>query len=122
MIYDTIKALCKKRGLSVTSVEKEAGLSNGAISKWNDSSPTVDKLNAVAKVLNVKVDCLLRQKGEGELMVHGTAGQLREEFAYIVISLLDNFTKEELQDVFDTAETLKEGGGQCADDQSRWNN
>ena len=64
MIYDTIKALCKKRGLSVTSVEKEAGLSNGAISKWNDSSPTVDKLNAVAKVLNVKVDCLLRQKGE----------------------------------------------------------
>lgn len=64
MIYDTIKALCKKKGLSVTSVEKEAGLSNGAISKWNDSSPTVDKLNAVAKVLNVKVDCLLRQKGE----------------------------------------------------------
>lgn len=64
MIYDTIKALCKKRGLSVTSVEKEAGLSNGAISKWNDSSPTVDKLNAVAKVLNVKVDYLLRQKGE----------------------------------------------------------
>lgn len=64
MIYDTIKALCKKRGLSVTSVEKEAGLSNGAISKWNDSSPTVDKLNAVAKVLNVKLDCLLRQKGE----------------------------------------------------------
>ena len=62
MIYDTIKALCKKKGLSVTSVEKEAGLSNGAISKWNDSSPTVDKLNAVAKVLNVKVDCLLRQK------------------------------------------------------------
>ena len=60
--------------------------------------------------------------GKGELMVHGTAGQLREEFAYIVISLLDNFTKEELQDVFDTAETLKEGGGQCADDQSRWNN
>ena len=64
MIYDTIKALCKKRGLSVTSVAKEAGLSNGAISKCNDSSPTVDKLNAVAKVLNVKVDCLLRQKGE----------------------------------------------------------
>lgn len=59
MIYDTIKDLCKERGISVTSVEKKAGLSNGAISKWNDSSPTVDKLNAVAKVLNVKVDCLL---------------------------------------------------------------
>ena len=59
MIYDTINDLCKERGLSVSSVEKKAGLSNGAISKWNDSSPTVDKLSAVAKVLNVKVDCLL---------------------------------------------------------------
>lgn len=59
MIYDTIKKLCEKKGVSVSSVEKEAGLSNGAISKWNNSSPTVEKLNAVAKVLNVKVDSLL---------------------------------------------------------------
>lgn len=59
MIYDTIKKLCEKKGVSVSSVEKKAGLSNGAISKWNNSSPTVEKLNAVAKVLNVKVDSLL---------------------------------------------------------------
>ena len=62
MIYDTIKEICQKKGQSVSSVEKEAGLSNGAISKWNDSSPTVDRLNAVAKVLNVKVDCLISTK------------------------------------------------------------
>ena len=59
MIYDAIKEICKKKGLSVSSVEKKAGLSTGAISKWNDSSPTVDKLNAVAKALNVKIDRLL---------------------------------------------------------------
>lgn len=59
MIYDNIKELCKKRGVSVGSVEKEAGLSNGAISKWNKVSPTIDNLQAVAKVLKVKVDKLL---------------------------------------------------------------
>ena len=59
MIYDKIKEVCKSRGVSVASVEKKAGLSNGAISKWNDVSPTVDKLNAVAKVLKVKIDTLL---------------------------------------------------------------
>lgn len=59
MIYDNIKELCKKRGVSVSSVEKRAGLSNGAISKWNNASPTVDNLQAVAKVLKVKVDKLL---------------------------------------------------------------
>lgn len=59
MLYDKIKKLCKAKGLSVASVEKEAGLSNGAISKWNVASPTVDNLQAVAKVLKVKVDELL---------------------------------------------------------------
>ena len=51
MIYDKIKTICNSKGISIRSVEKEAGLSNGAISKWNDASPTVDKLQAVAKVL-----------------------------------------------------------------------
>ena len=59
MIYDKIKEVCKSKGVSVTSVERKAGLSNRAISKWNDVSPTVDKLNAVAKVLKVKIDTLL---------------------------------------------------------------
>lgn len=59
MIYDKIKELCKEKGISVSSVEKKAGLSNGAISKWNNASPTVDNLNSVAKVLKVKVDKLL---------------------------------------------------------------
>lgn len=59
LIYDKIKEICKEKGVSVASVEKKAGLSNGAISKWNNASPTVDKLNAVAKILKVKVDKLL---------------------------------------------------------------
>ena len=59
MIYDKLKEVCKSKGVSVTSVERKAGLSNGTISKWNDVSPTVNKLNAVAKVLKVKIDTLL---------------------------------------------------------------
>ncbi len=59
MLYDKIKEICKKRGVSVASVEKKAGLSNGAISKWNDVSPAVDNISAVAKILKVKVDKLL---------------------------------------------------------------
>lgn len=59
LIYDKIKEVCKSKGVSVTSVERKAGLSNGTISKWNDVSPTVNKLNAVAKVLKVKIDTLL---------------------------------------------------------------
>lgn len=59
MIYDKIKELCQERGISVAAVEKEANLSNGAIRKWNKSSPTVDSLQAVAKVLKVRVEKLI---------------------------------------------------------------
>ena len=59
MLYDKIREICREKGVSVASVEKKAGLSNGAISKWNNASPTVDNLNAVAIILKVKVDKLL---------------------------------------------------------------
>ncbi len=59
MLYDKIREICREKGVSVASVEKKADLSNGAISKWNNASPTVDNLNAVAKILKVKVDKLL---------------------------------------------------------------
>lgn len=59
MIYDNIKAICKEKGLSVSYVEKQAGLGNGAISKWNTSSPTIENLQAVASVLKVNVNKLI---------------------------------------------------------------
>ncbi|MGN1158223.1 MAG: helix-turn-helix domain-containing protein [Agathobacter sp.] len=59
MIYDLIKEMCKKKGIRVSAVEKEAGLSAGAISKWNTCSPTLENASAVAKVLNCTVDDLL---------------------------------------------------------------
>lgn len=59
LIYDRIKELCEDRGISVRYVESAAGLKNGAISKWNESSPTIKSLKAVADVLKVKIDKLI---------------------------------------------------------------
>lgn len=55
LIYDKIKEVCKEKGISIASVEKKAGLGNGAITKWNNSSPTIDNLKAVADVLEFDV-------------------------------------------------------------------
>lgn len=61
MIYDTIKKICKERGLSVSFVEKKAGLGNGTIGRWNNSSPTTESIQAVAKVLGVPIETLLEE-------------------------------------------------------------
>ena len=59
MIYENIKAICNKKGISVNQLEQQAGLCRGTISKWNKSSPTVENLKAVADVLKVKMEKLL---------------------------------------------------------------
>ena len=60
MIYENILELAKKQGLSISKLEKLAGLSKGAISKWKTSSPNVNNLAAVAKVLKVKLEVLTK--------------------------------------------------------------
>lgn len=59
LIYDRIKEICNDKGVSPSSVEKKAGLGNGAITKWNSVSPNVKNLKAVADILGVSVDELL---------------------------------------------------------------
>lgn len=59
MLYENVLRLATDRGMSISELEKKAGLSNASISKWKKSSPTADNLKAVAKVLKVKVDKLL---------------------------------------------------------------
>lgn len=59
MVYEKVNEICKERGISLATVEKEAGLSNGAICKWKYSSPKVSSVQAVAKVLKVKISKLI---------------------------------------------------------------
>ena len=62
MIWERIKEIAEKQGKSITAIEKEAGLSNGLIGKWRESSPSVENLLAVAKVLNVSISELTDEK------------------------------------------------------------
>lgn len=66
MIYKAIKDICKEKKTSVTEVEKKAGLGNGTISKWDNSSPTINNLEAVAAVLGVKVTTILKRRDTEE--------------------------------------------------------
>lgn len=62
LIYTKIKEICESKGISVASVEREAGLKNGAISKWDSNTPLATNLHSVAKVLGVSVEDLLEEK------------------------------------------------------------
>lgn len=61
MIYKNILSLCRERGLSISRLEREAGLGNATVRGWETSSPTVEKLKLVADYFGVTVDDLLKE-------------------------------------------------------------
>lgn len=60
-MYNKIKDLCDKKGISITTLEKEVGLSNGSIGKWKESTPKVDSLKLVADYFKKTVDYFLKE-------------------------------------------------------------
>lgn len=61
MIYENIKRLCDRLKITIAELEKRAGIGNGTIGGWKTSFPRADKLKAVADVLGVTVDDLMKE-------------------------------------------------------------
>lgn len=59
MIYTNVSNLCQSKGISIAKLERELGFGNATIRGWANSSPTVEKLKAVADYFGVTVDDLL---------------------------------------------------------------
>ena len=60
MLYDNVKRICDEKGISVGKMEKELGLSNGSVYKWNESEPGIHKVRKVADYLGVSIEELLK--------------------------------------------------------------
>ena len=56
---DVIKKKAEALELSLTQLEAKAGVANGVIGKWKTSSPNMETLQKVTKVLDCTIDELL---------------------------------------------------------------
>ena len=61
-VKERIKELCAVHGISISKLEKETGLGNGVITKWDKYNPRSDKLAAVALYFNVPIESLTGEK------------------------------------------------------------
>lgn len=53
-----IELLCDEHGTTFAGVERDCGLSNGSIRRWDTNTPSTDKLQKVADYFNVSLDYL----------------------------------------------------------------
>lgn len=60
-LYTAVKEICKRRRIPISRLERDAGLANGVIRKWDRNSPTLRNVLAVANCLGVTLDDLLKE-------------------------------------------------------------
>ncbi len=61
MIYEKIKDLTEKNGISIAALEKKLGIGNGTIRKWNEVSPTLENISKVARYFGVSIEYFLEE-------------------------------------------------------------
>lgn len=61
MLLKNITQLCKEKGVSIARLERETGIGNGTIGRWDVSSPTVENVRKVAEFFGTTVDELIRE-------------------------------------------------------------
>ena len=92
--FDIISNVAKERGYTMKRLEREIGLSDGAIYKWKTTTPGIDKLVSAAKILDCSMDELLGIKKEP------ADGELDEQIVQM-IKILSSLPEEKLQRVKD---------------------
>lgn len=63
-MLERILYIIEQKGLSCSYVEKSLGFGNGAIKRFNKSSPSIDKIIAISNFLNISIEWLVEGKGE----------------------------------------------------------
>lgn len=59
MLLTRLRELCKIHNTNLSKVERECGLANATVRRWESVSPNVDNLVKVADHFGVSVDYLL---------------------------------------------------------------
>ena len=67
-LLDKVKALCQKQGVSQRKMEQEIGISNGASSKWGNSSPSIEVLQKLSVYFKVPLHYFLTDEPNSDML------------------------------------------------------
>ena len=66
-IVERIKEKSRQKDTNIATLEKELGIGNGVIRRWNDRKPGAEQVYKIAVCLNTTVEWLLTGKESGNL-------------------------------------------------------
>ena len=91
MMYERIKELCKRKGISINSLEKEIGTAKGYMSKIDNLKPSNDRICAIANALGVSQEYLVTGEEKNGYYLNEETAKLAQEM----------FEDEDMRSLFD---------------------
>lgn len=82
-MYEKIKDLCVRKGITITALERELNFAKGSLSKIDRHKPSADRLQKIADYFGVSVDFFTVQNSDQNEMYYfddGTAKIAQELF------------------------------------------
>lgn len=97
MFYDNLKSMCSQRGVKVTNVINELGISQGSMSHWKSGGvPNAKTLKMFSDYFGVPVDALIYGDGAASnpapAIIAGVSDTKRE-LIELILSLPDDKVK-----------------------------
>lgn len=92
-MYEKIKDLCVRKGITITALERELNFAKGSLSKIDRHKPSADRLQKIADYFGVSVDFFTVQNSDQNEMYY-----FDDETAKLAQELFDN---KELRALFD---------------------
>ncbi|HEM4130000.1 TPA: helix-turn-helix transcriptional regulator [Streptococcus suis] len=72
-LFEKIKELCKKRGISLNKLEEDLGFSRNTIYSMKNKKPNAERLQEIADYFNVSTDYLLGRTNNPNIAQEGQA-------------------------------------------------
>lgn len=92
-MYEKIKDLCVRKGITITALERELNFAKGSLSKIDRHKPSADRLQKIADYFGVSVDFFTVQNSDQNEVYY-----FDDETAKLAQELFDN---KELRALFD---------------------
>ena len=98
LTYEMIKALCRKKGVTITATEKALGFSRGSLCKVNTNKPSMEKVQKIADYFNVTVGYLM---GEN---IHDTDQSISAVTINVLGRVAAGIPLDAIEEIIDTEE------------------
>lgn len=104
--YSRLLAICSKKGISITALLKEMGLSTSMGTKWrNGTTPNLETVQNIAKHLNVTVAYLI---GETDNPLPPDDDVSMDDISYALFDEVKELSEEQKQEILNFARFMRE--------------